>query len=286
VSQNAPRHPHPALLGAAVAALAVVAAASGGYTVQSGQTKPVTLRQSGTYVGTGPAPQVILAGRGQTDVCLRPTANGITAQNVETRGGYRGWQANDKQGLTLRNCISRGAGTVGARGGNCFFTVNAHGLVMDHCQGLDSNGSHCVYLSNWANGTTENVQILGGLYTNGKPPASVLQINTEKGRATKNVKITGATFKDTNGSGCLNLLGAGTKDDPIIFNDCDIFGEVNADNWSAGRPSYIRFTNSRLTARPGKPALRVAMQSRVWLDARTVVRGAVQELSGGKVVRQ
>jgi hypothetical protein len=291
MSQNAPRHPHPALaaaLGAAVAAAALLTAqqATRQPHVIGGYRQSFVVRESGAYAGSGAPPQVSLPGRKSSDICVFVKADNATFRGISTLAGFRGWQMNDRSNLRFEQCSARNAGTIGGRDGNDWFTVNSHGLTLTGCAGLDSAGSHSLYLSNYNGGTTQDVTCTGCTFT-GNTAAAVLQINTASGGPTRNVHFIDTQVSSQRQGAILNLLGCGSAADPVTFTRCTFTSPnsspraVTVSNFDAKRATVVVFDGCKL-----KGGLFVEGGSRVVLKGGTVVSGKVTTASGGTVLKQ
>jgi hypothetical protein len=275
---NAPRHPHPALaaaLGAAVAAAALLTAQQATrqpHTV-GGYHQSFVIKESGTYAGQGPAPQISLAGHGAQDVCLLTKAGNVTVRGIEGRGGFRGVQANNGLNLRYEQVVMRGSGTPGARDGGTWFFVNGRGIVLNGAAGLDSEGSHALYFSEWGGGSLQEAQVLGCTFR-GAPAAPLVQINTASGAPTRHILFQDTTIESTSPRcAALNDLGAGTAADPVRFVRCRFPGpgELVFSNFDAHRPAFATLENCGDIRAP----VRIEGGSRLFLKGNTRLLGKV-----------
>jgi hypothetical protein len=233
-------------------ALASVPAARSSAPFSGVRTQPWTVTSPGNYVfnpGTTVKISPADSARGVNAVTIK--ASGVTIENLNVQGGYRGFSAQKQRNLTFRNCTATQCGipTSGNKhGGSNWICIDCSGVLLVACQSTNPAGEHCYYGAQGATGHSFSNCLFADTGSHANPSfQGVWQFNSESGTQSTNISAAGCTFRASLQVDCIAVMGGGTPSAPVLIANSNVTGGrrgVMATNFAAGRNSYILLKNT------------------------------------------
>jgi hypothetical protein len=249
-------------------------------------TKTLVLNKPGVYTAL-PGTQIVISPQDSRQMIgCQIKSSGVTLIGLQVQGAFRAFSFQGVNDLVFRNCQSLKAGfhpSPHGSGGHGFLGNDGRNCRLENCL-VENPAGHGLYVGQ----TWDGLKIVGSKFHGNGGHSPVFQLNSEGGRHILGVRIEDTEITEaTQNTGLVNLWGAGSESDHIVFVRCLLkggAGGLNADaieNRMGGLPSFAELLDCNL---PGPDvSIHAWNRSKVWKKGNTKVVGKVVATNGGWV---